>query len=40
MDRDAIAEIGIDDKGRPYVSPKPKTFPCIYREEYGDKLGQ
>lgn len=32
MERDAISEIGIDDKGRLYVAPETKTFPYIYRE--------
>lgn len=32
MDRDAIAEIGIDAQGRLYVSPRTKTFPQVYRE--------
>jgi hypothetical protein len=32
MDNDAIAEIGIDDKGQLYVAPQTKTFPYIYRE--------
>ena len=32
MDRDAIAEIGVDDKGRLYVCPRTKAFPHIYRE--------
>ena len=32
MERDAISEIGIDDKGRLYVMPETKTFPFIYRE--------
>jgi len=32
MDRDAIADIGIDEKGRLYVAPQTKTFPFIYRE--------
>lgn len=32
VDSDAIAEIGVDDKGRLYVSPQAKAFPHIYRE--------
>jgi Integron Cassette Protein Hfx_Cass5 len=32
MDREAIAEIGIDDQGRLYVSPRAQEFPYIYRE--------
>jgi hypothetical protein len=32
MDRDAIAEIGIDDKGRPYMTPSTRAFPYLYRE--------
>ncbi|MBW8371023.1 MAG: hypothetical protein K0M66_08620 [Thiobacillus sp.] len=32
MDRDAIIEIGIDDKGRLYLTPSTKAFPYIYRE--------
>lgn len=43
MDRDAIAEIGIDAQGRLYVSPLTKTFPYIYREAmevYWDATGR
>lgn len=32
MDRDSIAEIGIDSQGRLYVVPLTKAFPYIYRE--------
>jgi hypothetical protein len=32
MNRDAIAEIGVDDKGRLYVTPQTTAFPYIYRE--------
>ncbi len=32
MEREAIAEIGIDDIGRLYVAPQNKKFPYIYRE--------
>lgn len=32
MERDAISEIGIDDKGQLYVMPETKAFPLIYRE--------
>jgi hypothetical protein len=32
MERDAISEIGIDDKGRFYVAPATKTFSYIYHE--------
>ena len=32
MHHDAIAEIGIDDKGCLYVTPLTKTFPYVYRE--------
>ena len=32
MDRDEIAEIGIDEQGRLYVKPLTITFPYVYRE--------
>ena len=32
MERDSIAEIGIDHSGRLYVVPSLKKFPYIYRE--------
>ena len=32
MNKDKIKEIGIDEFGRLYVSPKKSTFPFIYRE--------
>ena len=32
MTADAIAEVGIDDRGRLYVAPATHTFPYIYRE--------
>lgn len=32
MDKDSIAEIGVDEQGRLYVAPQTKAFPYIYRE--------
>lgn len=43
MDRDRINEIGIDERGRLYVTPRSHEFPFIYREamEIGwDDLGK
>ena len=32
MEQDQIKEIGVDDKGRLYITPLSKEFPYIYRE--------
>jgi hypothetical protein len=32
MERDGIAEVGIDDQQRLYVLPETRSFPYIYRE--------
>ncbi len=32
MKKEVIAEIGIDDKGRLFISPATAKFPSIYRE--------